>query len=57
MAQRPKKEAFRGAVAMCFVFIPSYSVTRAVTGTLEMPLGPGISYVKSELLTEEESPG
>ena len=57
MAQRPKKEAFRGAVAMCFVFIPSYSVMRAVTGTLEMPLGPGISYVKSELLTEEESPG
>lgn len=57
MAQRPKKEAFRGAVAMCFVFTPSYSVTRALTGTLEMPLGSGISYVKSELLTEVGSCG
>lgn len=34
---------------------PSYSVTRAVTGTLEIPPGSGISYVKSELLTEVES--
>ena len=34
MAQRPKKEEFRGAAVMCFVLTPSYSVMRAVTGTL-----------------------